>query len=491
MKDLDAGLSTAAQAFADSRAPQRTESHSASGALFGSDIRTGNRGLVRVLGSFAIPAVAPLVLLASTLLWDESFSRAYVLLGVLTFFILYPGRWSTSAAGIDSGRQVILPWAVALLLLAAIGYASDSFEFFSASVVATWMLFTPLLQIMVLHLLPTGMARLVALRRQKHRVVVVGANEVGLGFAKALNANPIVHSRVTAFFDDRAAARDAARAGGRFVGTMDQLADYLERERVDQIYIALPMSSQPRIVRQLNQMRNCTASVYFLPDLLSIDLIQPRLDTHAGFPVVSVCESPFNGVDGAVKRGMDLVLAAAAIVALAPLMVAIAVAVKLTSPGPVLFRQRRFGLDGSEILVWKFRSMTVTEDGASSYSQVVRGDSRLTYIGSFLRKTSLDELPQFFNVLQGRMSIVGPRPHVLAVNEVYRRRIPGYMIRHKVRPGITGWAQVNGYRGGDDIHSMTKRIEFDLEYLRRWSLWMDIKILFRTLALVAKDSRAY
>jgi putative colanic acid biosynthesis UDP-glucose lipid carrier transferase len=454
-------------------------------------LRTGNRGLVRVLGSFVIPAVAPLVLLVAMVAWGESPSRAYALLGVLTFFILYPGRWSTSTAGVDSGRQVILPWAVALMLLAGIGYASGSLQFFSARALATWIVFTPLLQIMVLHLLPAGMARLVALRRDKHRVVIVGANEVGLGFAKALNANPIVHSKVTAFFDDRAPARDASRGRAQFVGAMDQLPDYLSRERVDQIYIALPMSSQPRIVRQLNQMRDCTASVYFLPDLLSIDLIQPRLDTHGGFPVVSVCESPFNGVDGAVKRGMDLVLASAAIVALAPLMATIAVAVKLTSPGPVLFRQRRFGLDGSEILVWKFRSMTVTEDGASSYTQVVRGDARLTKIGSFLRKMSLDELPQFFNVLQGRMSIVGPRPHALMVNEQYRRRIPGYMIRHKVRPGITGWAQVHGYRGGNDLESMMKRIEFDIEYLRRWSLWMDIKILFKTMSLVMKDSRAF
>jgi putative colanic acid biosynthesis UDP-glucose lipid carrier transferase len=169
----------------------------------------------------------------------------------------------------------------------------------------------------------------------------------------------------------------------------------------------------------------------------------------------------------------------------------IAFMVKVTSPGPCIFKQRRFGLDGGEITVWKFRSMTVTEDGERDYVQVVRGDARLTPIGAFLRKTSMDELPQFINVLQGRMSIVGPRPHALKVNEQYRRLIPGYMVRYKVRPGITGWAQVHGYRGGDDLVAMTKRVEFDLDYLRQWTIWMDLRILARTIVLLARDSHAF
>jgi len=168
-----------------------------------------------------------------------------------------------------------------------------------------------------------------------------------------------------------------------------------------------------------------------------------------------------------------------------------AVCIRLDSAGPIFFKQKRYGLDGREILVYKFRSMRVTEDGKERFKAATRGDSRITRVGAFIRKTSLDELPQLFNVLEGGMSIVGPRPHPVAMNEHYRRAIPGYMVRHKVKPGITGWAQVNGYRGGDDLESMRKRIEFDLAYLRNWSLWLDLKILLKTVGVVWKDRHAY
>jgi putative colanic acid biosynthesis UDP-glucose lipid carrier transferase len=176
---------------------------------------------------------------------------------------------------------------------------------------------------------------------------------------------------------------------------------------------------------------------------------------------------------------------------LLPLLLGVAALIRIESAGPIIFRQRRYGLDGQEIIVWKFRSMTVTEDGDQQYRQVVRGDSRVTKVGRIIRATSIDELPQLFNVLQGKMSIVGPRPHAVAVNERYRKLISGYMVRHKVRPGITGWAQVNGYRGGDEIEHMRKRIEYDLEYLRHWSLGLDLRIMFRTVALVLRDARAF
>ena len=169
----------------------------------------------------------------------------------------------------------------------------------------------------------------------------------------------------------------------------------------------------------------------------------------------------------------------------------LALGVKLSSPGPVIFKQKRYGLDGKEILVYKFRSMTVTEDGVVQFTAVSRNVARVTRFGAFIRATSLDELPQLFNVLEGSMSLVGPRPHAVAVNEQYRRLISGYMVRHKVKPGITGWAQVNGFRGGDDLESMQRRVAADLEYLRNWSLGLDIAILFRTVALVWADRRAF
>jgi putative colanic acid biosynthesis UDP-glucose lipid carrier transferase len=192
-----------------------------------------------------------------------------------------------------------------------------------------------------------------------------------------------------------------------------------------------------------------------------------------------------------VKRASDIVIAGTFLLLAAPLMLAIAAAIKLTSPGPVMFKQRRYGLDGREIVVYKFRSMTVMEDGGE-IRQASRNDNRVTPLGAFLRSSSLDELPQFINVLQGRMSVVGPRPHAVAHNELYRKLIKSYMVRHKVRPGITGWAQVNGLRGETEtVEKMRARIEYDLDYLRHWSLKLDLAIIWRTLFVVFKKQNAY
>ena len=207
--------------------------------------------------------------------------------------------------------------------------------------------------------------------------------------------------------------------------------------------------------------------------------------------MISVCESPFRAFNGVTKRMSDVVFSLLILTLISPLLVCIAIAVRVTSPGPIIFKQRRYGQDGQEILVYKFRTMTVTEDGGV-VKQATRNDARITPLGAFLRKTSMDELPQFINVLQGRMSIVGPRPHAVAHNELYRKLIKGYMVRHKVKPGITGWAQVNGYRGETEtLEKMQARIDYDLDYLRNWSLRLDIHIILKTMRLVAKDTTAY
>jgi len=222
------------------------------------------------------------------------------------------------------------------------------------------------------------------------------------------------------------------------------------------------------------------------------DLIQSRTGELLGIPVVALCETPFCGYRGVVKRITDILLSAVLVVLASPLMFAIAVAIALSSPGPVIFKQRRYGLDGEEIIVYKFRTMTVVEDGASVV-QARREDSRITPVGRFLRRHSLDELPQLFNVLQGRMSLVGPRPHAVAHNEEYRKLIKGYMMRHKVPPGITGLAQVKGFRGETArVEDMRARVECDLEYVRNWTPLLDIKILALTaIRLLREDEKAY
>jgi len=293
------------------------------------------------------------------------------------------------------------------------------------------------------------------------------------------------------FFDDRTPDRIHSRGRYRMLGRIQEIADYVKKNNVQLVYLSLPMASQPRIKQLLDALKDTTASVYFVPDMFVTDLIQGRTDTICGMPVISVVETPFRGPDAVVKRASDIVLSVVILLLLSPVMLGIAAAIKLTSPGPVIFRQRRYGLWGQEIMVYKFRSMTVTEDGPV-VTQARKDDARVTPLGRILRRTSLDELPQFINVLQGRMSIVGPRPHAVAHNEMYRPLIKSYMIRHKVKPGITGWAQVNGYRGEtDSLEKMEARIRCDLDYLRNWSLRLDLYIVWRTIRLVFKDGAAY
>jgi putative colanic acid biosynthesis UDP-glucose lipid carrier transferase len=251
------------------------------------------------------------------------------------------------------------------------------------------------------------------------------------------------------------------------------------------------MTLQDRVDALLEGLRDTTVSIYYLPDVRLVDMIQSRSFDVEGVPIIALCESPFTGYKAIIKRASDLVLAFLILILVSPILLACAIGVKLTSPGPILFQQKRYGLDGEEISVYKFRSMTVCENGAT-IAQATRNDARITPFGNFLRTKSLDELPQFFNVLQGRMSVVGPRPHAVAHNELYRKQIKGYMIRHKVKPGITGWAQVNGSRGETDtIDKMERRIDFDLDYLRNWSLAMDLLIILKTVGVVVKDENAY
>jgi putative colanic acid biosynthesis UDP-glucose lipid carrier transferase len=257
------------------------------------------------------------------------------------------------------------------------------------------------------------------------------------------------------------------------------------------IFISQPISAQPRIRKLIDELQDTTASVYFLPDVYIFDLMQARFDNVGGMPVIAICETPFMGLNSMVKRASDIVLGLAILLLCMPLMVAVALAVRLSSPGPVIFRQRRYGLYGEEIIVYKFRSMTVLDDGGNVV-QAKAGDPRLTQLGALLRRTSLDELPQFINVLQGRMSIVGPRPHAVAHNEQYRKLIKGYMLRHKVKPGITGWAQVNGLRGETaTLDKMHARIQYDLDYLRNWSLWLDLWIILKTVKVVLTRHNAH
>jgi putative colanic acid biosynthesis UDP-glucose lipid carrier transferase len=321
--------------------------------------------------------------------------------------------------------------------------------------------------------------------------VVAGYNDVSVALVERIRTELELGIRVEGFFDDRSAERLGLPPGKLLLGGLSELAAYVNSHNVDVIFIALPMRQVQRVVDLLEELRDTTASIYFVPDIFVMDLIQSRTADISGVPVVAMCETPFHGTRGLIKRTMDVVISAAAVLVLAPFLLVIALLIGLTSRGPVIFKQRRYGLDGQIIWVYKFRTMTVTEDGAE-IRQARPDDARITRMGSFLRRYSLDELPQLWNVLQGRMSLVGPRPHAVAHNEQYRHLVKGYMVRHKVLPGITGLAQVNGCRGETSrLEDMKARIEYDLDYLRHWTPALDVRILLQTVIQVLHDRKAY
>jgi putative colanic acid biosynthesis UDP-glucose lipid carrier transferase len=453
---------------------------------------------VFALKSLLYPVIPVLTLWLCLLLAEDQPRGPYLIVAVLAFLgvadllDVVPTRMNASwVMALRSLLDIVLRWSLLMLFVFVLLDLADMHRQFSASVLSAWAVITPF-ALWVGELLAQGYLQGAGSKATTtRRALIVGATSVGLQLEHNLRARPATGVHVVGYFDDRTHERlpDACRS--QVLGSMQGVVEYVLQHRVDIVYITLPMSPQPRIVELLGALRDSTASIYFVPDLRVFELVQPRFDQVDGIPVIAVCESPFYGIRGVAKRISDIVISSAAIVALAPVLLAVAAAVRISSPGPAIYRQRRYGLDGRQIVVYKFRSLRVVEDGASSYTQVTRDDARLTKVGAFIRRTSLDELPQLFNVLAGDMSIVGPRPHAIAVNEQYRRQIPGYMVRHKVKPGITGWAQVNGYRGGDDLDQMTKRISYDLEYLRHWSLGLDIIIMFKTAAMVWKDGHAY
>jgi putative colanic acid biosynthesis UDP-glucose lipid carrier transferase len=383
------------------------------------------------------------------------------------------------------GRWIMVGVCIALIL-----YLSGLMVTRPDKVLLIWFALTPI----VLWSGTTGIRRLFlnvgVNHMQERRAVIVGANELGLLLEERIRDQPLLRIKLLGFFEDRECS-DASHRSDSLLGQVADVPEFVRICGVNVVYITLPAAPQPRILKLLDGLRDTVASVYFVPDLHALNILQARVDVVHGMPMFSVYESPFFGVRSLAKRLSDIAISTLLCILAAPVLLAVAIAVKYSSQGPILFRQRRYGLDGREIMVYKFRSMTVTEDGATSYTQVTREDSRVTPVGAFIRRTSLDELPQLINVLEGSMSIVGPRPHAIAVNEHYRRVIPSYMLRHKIKPGITGWAQVNGYRGGDDLPTMTKRIECDLEYLENWSLWFDLRIIARTVWVLLGDKRAY
>jgi len=389
--------------------------------------------------------------------------------------------------------RVWVAWGFVATLLLFTAFAFKESAAFSRAVTLGWFFSAPLVVSgwrAVVRLILQEMRKR---GRNTRRVAIAGMTEMGEHVAQSIHDSPWLGMQLVGFFDDRTKERCHATESefGECIGGFDDLVQWAKDGDIDVIYLALPLKAEPRVNAILRRLADTTASVYMVPDFFVFDLLHGRWSRLDDIPVVSVFETPFYGVDGWVKRLEDIVLGTVFLTIASVPMALVALGVKLTSRGPVFFRQRRYGLNGDVIHVLKFRSMSVAEDGAK-VTQAKKNDSRITPFGAFLRRTSLDELPQLFHVVTGSMSLVGPRPHAVAHNEEYRGLIHGYMLRHKVKPGLTGWAQVNGWRGETDtLHKMEKRVEHDLEYIRRWGLLLDLRIILLTVFSPKVHRNAY
>lgn len=447
-----------------------------------------------ILKRWTKPAVVALALALCVLFSAVPVGPAYFALAVTAVLISHQifvpiELWLTTAPR-PAGRRLLrllIDWGCIVALLLFLGLSLKLEDAFPNQLLLSWFALTPAL-LLVGDAVSTRLAQHGNSTHQRY--IIIGANELGVELERRVSHTAGL-GKFMGFFDFRSIERLPQGTHSQFAGLCAQVAQFVRENSINAIYITLPMSKAPRIEEMLREFRDTTASVYFVPDIFAYDLVQARCVEVNGIPMLSICDTPFHGMNAVRKRATDVILSLAALLLTWPLLVGIAIAVKWSSPGPALFKQRRYGLNGDEILVYKFRSMRVCEDG-DVVVQARKDDDRVTPIGRFLRRTSLDELPQLINVLEGKMSFVGPRPHAVAHNETYRKLISGYMIRHKIRPGMTGWAQIHGLRGETStVEQMRLRVQYDLDYLRHWSWSLDMRILLRTALLVIHGRNAY
>lgn len=382
--------------------------------------------------------------------------------------------------------------AVLWLLLACLGFITKTGDWYSRLWLTEWMLLSFFCLIVTRFLLLFFLRLMRSRGLNERRVVIFGAGEAGIKLAETIQQAHWTGFRIVTFIDDKATDKPASIRDIPVLQTPACLSDYLKHQSVDEIWITLPLRDEDRVKEILFELRHSTMTTRYLLDIFGLNLLNHSVTDLAGFPVLNIQTTPMKGVNRLVKAIEDRLLAAAILLLISPVMLLISAGIKFTSPGPVLFKQRRLGWDGKVIKVYKFRTMVMHDEVAGQVTQATQHDARVTPFGRLLRRTSLDELPQFINVLQGRMSIVGPRPHALAHNEQYKDVIHVYMQRHRMKPGITGWAQVNGWRGETDtLDKMQKRVEYDLYYINHWSLWFDLKIILITFLRGFVSSNAY
>ncbi|WP_456407937.1 undecaprenyl-phosphate glucose phosphotransferase [Thiolapillus sp.] len=426
----------------------------------------------------------------------DYYEQALVVGALLAAIVLPMFRLYHSWRGKELWRQIwriSLAWAVVVLILVLLAFGLKSGALYSRYWAILWALIVwgSLVSVRIAVRLLFNFMRE---RGWNHRhIYIMGAGDLGRNVAHQLREASWVGYDLIGFWDDN------PKLQGTLVESVPVMSceegcRQLESDKkhIDEIWLALPLRAEERMREVLRMLRHNTVNVRLVPDIFGFHLLNHSVTEVAGVPVLDLRSSPMRGLNRIVKAVEDRVLAALILLLISPLMVLIAAGVKISSPGPVLFKQKRHGWDGKPIKVYKFRTMKVHQEEDGQVTQAKKNDPRVTRFGAFLRRTSLDELPQFFNVLQGRMSIVGPRPHALAHNEMYKDQVEAYMQRHRVKPGITGWAQINGWRGETDtLNKMEKRVEYDLYYIENWSLWLDLKIILLTLFRGFVHKKAY
>jgi putative colanic acid biosysnthesis UDP-glucose lipid carrier transferase len=417
--------------------------------------------------------------------------------GILTFMLagefggLYR-PWRTESLAREA-RDLLVAWAAVPFSLTAFAFVTKTSASYSRGASLLWFALAPLLLTIMRAVVRNILRTIRSIGMNQRRVAILGSTEEAEQLAVALAESPWLGLKLIGIYDDRKEERRHSidRLDCSVLGDYSEMIRAARAGSIDAIYVALPLSAQHRNEELFRALADTTVSVFMVAGLFTYNLMHACWSNIGGIPVVSIHESSLDGAGSLLKRIEDLVVGSLILAIAVWPMLAIAIAIKLTSRGPIIFRQWRYGMNGKAIRVFKFRTMTTCEDGPI-VAQATKNDSRVTPLGRFLRRTSMDELPQFFQVITGELSIVGPRPHAVAHNEAYRSQIQGYMLRHMVKPGITGWAQVNGWRGETaTLDKMEGRVRCDLEYVQNWSLSWDLEIILRTIVGTKKNQNAY
>jgi len=471
--------------------------------VFGKSIFKSYSGFISLFSRLADPLV---VVFAAVVAYGLRFSfnesglpqdyHPLVLFSVFCVLLIFPiFNLYSSWRGQSLARQaktIIFAWASVVLLMIVILFSLKASSDFSRLWLGLWSVLG-LVFLLVFRLCIYGVLQYQRKRGRNYRqVVIVGAGDLGKRLLSQVVQAPWMGYKVIGLFDDNVNLHGSDISGYQVLGGLAAVEGYISKNQVDEVWIALPLRAEERVKELLFELRHQTVNIKFIPDIFGFSLLNHSMTEIVGLPAVNLSETPMGGGNLLLKSLEDKVLGLLIFILISPLLLLIFIAIKATSPGPALFKQKRHGWDGRIINVYKFRTMQVHCEDEGKITQACKNDTRVTKIGAFLRRTSLDELPQFYNVLQGRMSIVGPRPHAVQHNDLYKDQVNRYMLRHMVKPGITGWAQVNGLRGETDtLEKMQKRIEYDLYYIENWSLWFDLKIILLTIFKGFINKNAY